>query len=211
LARVGVPPEHVEAILLTHYHTDHTAGLAPLLFGWHVETSRSRPLLVAGPPGLRRVRDGLLAAFGSWVGEPGFDIEWRELSAPDSLTLDGGVRVEFREVRHSPALTCLGYRFVADERILTISGDTEDCPGLRELARGADLLLADAGYPDDAAVAGHLTPSQVAAVVRDANVKRLVLTHFAIGEHEVAILAEVRRLVGGDVQAARDGDRYEVK
>jgi ribonuclease BN (tRNA processing enzyme) len=41
------------------------------------------------------------------------------------------------------ALDCLGYRVNAGGRVLSYTGDTIMCDGVRELARGADALVID--------------------------------------------------------------------
>lgn len=67
---------------------------------------------------------------------------------------------------------------------LVFSGDTAPCPALEAAAAGADLLLCDATYPqpeyeDQAALYGHSTFGQSAALAARAGVRRLWLTHYS--------------------------------
>jgi ribonuclease Z len=61
--------------------------------------------------------------------------------------------------------------------------DSRPCPGARELAGGADLLVCEATYLDqerqEAHDHFHMTAAQAAALARDAGVRRLALTHFS--------------------------------
>ena len=67
---------------------------------------------------------------------------------------------------------------------IIFSGDTAPCESLLEATNGADLLVCDATYAEDsqadlAALYGHSTFSQAAALASDANVHRLWLTHYS--------------------------------
>jgi len=61
--------------------------------------------------------------------------------------------------------------------------DTVPCDGAVRLARGADLLVHEATYLDshveEAHERGHSTAAQAAEIARQAQVKRLLLTHFS--------------------------------
>ncbi|MFH1400088.1 MAG: ribonuclease Z [Nanoarchaeota archaeon] len=61
--------------------------------------------------------------------------------------------------------------------------DTEMTPVIVDIAKGADVLVAEATYmerhADKAASHKHMTASQVAQLAGQAGVKRLILTHFS--------------------------------
>lgn len=93
----------IDALLLTHYHGDHVSGLPGLLLSMGNQ-GRELPLLIAGPPGLRRVVEALR------VIAPGlpFSIELREIdpAAPGAFSC-AGLEVEPFALRHG--MPCLGY------------------------------------------------------------------------------------------------------
>lgn len=68
-------------------------------------------------------------------------------------------------------------------RKIVFSGDTEPCQSVRELARGADLLVHEATYAQRdkelALRSGHSTAKEAAQLAREAGVKKLCLTHFS--------------------------------
>jgi|HigsolmetaAR204D_1030405.scaffolds.fasta_scaffold09585_2 ribonuclease Z len=68
-------------------------------------------------------------------------------------------------------------------RKIVFSGDTEPCDSVRELARGADLLVHEATYAQKdkelAERSGHSTAWEAAMLAREAGVKKLCLTHFS--------------------------------
>ena len=64
------------------------------------------------------------------------------------------------------------------------TGDTAPCESIEHAAGSADLLIMDATYADDthadkAALYGHSTFTQTAALAARAKVKRLWLTHYS--------------------------------
>jgi ribonuclease Z len=92
--------------------------------------------------------------------------------------------------------------------------DTRPCPGAEALARGADLLVCEATYQDDAAREAHeryhMTASGAAELAARAGVRRLALTHFS---QRYTGLDGFRAQAGGrhgDVFVADDLTRVEV-
>ncbi|MFJ1756881.1 ribonuclease Z [Kitasatospora sp. NPDC088134] len=93
--------------------------------------------------------------------------------------------------------------------------DTRLCPGVLELADGADLLVIEATFLEaDAQLAeehGHLTAGQAARVAAEAGVRRLVLTHFSQRYPDLAgHRAEAEKYFDGEVVVAEDLARVPV-
>ncbi len=92
----------LDAVLLTHYHADHTSGLAGVLFSTAF-ADRKEPILIAGPPGLRR----LLEAVAVFTGRLPFEINWVELQDGSSFDV-GPLRISCLLGDHWAP--CLAYR-----------------------------------------------------------------------------------------------------
>ena len=100
-------------------------------------------------------------------------------------------------------------------RRIVITGDTRPCAATAEMARNADLLVHEATFGDEeaerAAETGHSTAREAATVARDADVRRLVLTHFSARySRDASELEREAHEVFTNVLIARDGTEIDV-
>ncbi len=81
LARLGLAPTSIDAVLVSHLHGDHFGGI-PFLVLHQQFARRERPLLLVGPPGLRnRVMEAMEVLFpGSSQIERRFELQITELN-----------------------------------------------------------------------------------------------------------------------------------
>lgn len=187
LATVGLPLERLDGVLLTHYHTDHCADVAALLFALRAPQFAGRkPLRLFGAPGLLRLLQKLTEAW-PWLEPRGYELRPTEL-LPGTFALDGAT-VTAVPIRHTAQ--SLGYRFTTAAGSVAFSGDADTCDELVELARGTDLFVCDCAMPDGEKIDGHLTPSLAAAHAERAEAAQLLLTHFypACDGHDLAAAA----------------------
>jgi ribonuclease BN (tRNA processing enzyme) len=89
LKSMGVDPNSVTAVVISHLHGDHFGGLPFLILDGQF-SGRTQPLLVAGPPGTQdRLAQALEVLFpGSSGMRRRFEVEVRELTAYDGLIID---------------------------------------------------------------------------------------------------------------------------
>ena len=120
VAACGIDLGDIDAVLLTHFHTDHCADLAALLFGLRSPRYEGRrPLLVAGAHGLAELLGHLTAAW-PWLSPRGFELEVREIGEGGHEI--AGLRVEAVRVEHTDA--SLGYRVTGSNgAVAAFSGD----------------------------------------------------------------------------------------
>ncbi len=206
LVRLGISHEKIERVFLTHFHPDHTADLIHFLFASKnpdVLKTRS-PFTICGPTGLHAFIHALQCAYPQWLDIPAEIMQLEELATDGNNEWDqGSFRVKTAPSNHTP--NSLAYRIEdrAGKRVV-FSGDTGFCEGIINLAKGADLLILEAAFPDGHEVEGHLTPSLAGTMARLAGVKRLVLTHFYPECLKTDIATQCRRSWKGELTLGED-------
>ena len=176
MRRLGVDPLAIDAVILSHLHGDHFGGIPFLILDGQF-TRRTRPLVVAGPPGVEeRVREAMEVLFpGSWRVQRRFDVRFVELA--DRVTLEiASVSVTPFGVVHASGAPPFALRIGADGRTVTYSGDTEWTDTLIDAARGADLFIAEA-YFFERVVKYHLDLATLLKHRSELDCRRLIVTH----------------------------------
>jgi ribonuclease BN (tRNA processing enzyme) len=207
LSRLGLPWQALTHILLSHFHTDHVADLAPLLFAFRHGLDRPRrdSLHLMGPQGLREHLRWLSGAHGSYVTDPGFPLVVEEFPSERSWgPFPGEVMVEVRPTLHTE--NSLAFRIGAEGLLLGYTGDTGPDEGLGAFFRGCRVLVAECSFPDGEGMDTHLTPADLANLAAGAKPEVLITTHAyppLVPEEVPQLLAKAG--YGGKVFAARDG------
>jgi ribonuclease Z len=173
LQRMALAPGRVEAVLLTHFHSDHIDGLGALMLQRWVAGSNTTPLPIHGPQGVDAVVAGFNAAYsldrGYRIAHHGPQVVppegfggvakpfvskaptplTRAADVPDVVVIsDGDLKVTAFPVSHAPIEPAVGYSFEYKGRKVVISGDTTPSPRVEAAAKGADLLVHEALAPN---------------------------------------------------------------
>ena len=212
LTQLGVWYADVDAVLLTHLHSDHVVGLADLwLTGWLI-AGPHRPLKVLGPAGTSELVEGLRRAFAFDVGirvqddrAPAARAQIEVVEIKEGVVLeDEGVHVRAFDVDHRPIVPALGYRVDFRGRSVVLSGDTRFSPNLVQHARGVDLLSHEVGDAPPEVLAGDEDVRRVVAQhTRAADVGRV----FATAKLKLAVFSHLTLLGGFSVANLVDGAR----
>ena len=199
-------PLSIDAVLLSHLHADHCLDLCGFYVLRKYHPSGPQPRIpVWGPDG---TADRMARAY-DLPTDPGMTAEF------DFHCWAGPVQIGPFAVVPVPVahpVAAYGLRIVADGATLAYTGDTGPTPALDDLARDADLLLAEASFRsvDSAPPDLHLTGAEGGAVAARAGARRLVLTHVPPWHDPQEALAEARTTYAGPSELARSGAVYEL-
>lgn len=189
--------EQVDAVVISHRHPDHCADLNPLLRARALREDPPAALPVYALPG---ALDAVLA-----LDRPGMladAYELHEFTAGDHLTL-GPFDAQTRLLPHS--VPNAGVRLSAGGRAVAYTGDSGPSADVVELARDADLFLAEASYVDKVPdhLRDHLSSAREAGrQAARAGVGRLLLTHLMPGTDHSAAQAAASAHYNGPVGIA---------
>ena len=189
--------ERIDAVFISHGHPDHCADLNPLLRARAFHDDPPPPLPVYALPG---ALDAVLA-----LDRPGMLTDayvLHEFTAGSALDV-GPFRAETRLLPHW--VPNAGVRLVADDQVLAYTGDTGASPDVAELARGADLLVAEATYVDEVPESSrrYLSTARLAGRhAADAGAGRLLLTHLWPGTDPAAARAAAADEYAGEIGVA---------
>ncbi len=163
LTGLGLPVGRLNAVLLTHFHSDHISSLGELhLASW--ARGRDSQMNVYGGPGVNQVVDGFNMAYGLDYGyrtghhgeaimpSKTAGLKAHPFVAPEkgmmTIYQDGEVTVSAFRVNHPPIEPSYGYRFDYRGRSVVISGDTTKYGNLIDAAQKADVLVHEVLQPD---------------------------------------------------------------
>ena len=171
-------PEKIDAIILSHLHYDHMSDVLPLSFRFAMQGKHIPVYAPAEPQNVRALLD--CAAF-----------EWRDIAQGGQI---GDISFTAMPVRHP--VPAYAVRLQSRDSVLCYTGDTNTCDGLSDFAKDCQLLLADACFTDALWNENlpHLSARKAAELARDADAKRLMLTHFRPDISRETLLSEAQQV-----------------
>jgi ribonuclease BN (tRNA processing enzyme) len=205
LDRLGIDPNRIGTIFITHLHGDHFGGLVWWMIHANHISGRTTALTVVGPAGIEARFNAAAEALypGSTATPRKFELLFRELT--DRVPLDiGGVRVTPFEVVHPSGAPPYALRFEVEGRAVAFSGDTEWVESLIPAAQGTDLFIAECyGFEQEAR--SHMHWRIIERNLDRLGARKVLITH--MGADMLGNLAAVtdRRVI-----AAWDGLTLEI-
>lgn len=194
----------LKALVLTHLHLDHVVDVYSF-YHW-IRFARTNPGLtgvaVHAPAGSGEILAQVLTPYGTATF--GEHLVFHSVRNGDRLTI-GELSLSFVRTRH-PVET-YAVRAEAGGRVLVYTADTGPSDEVTALARGADLLIAEASLqaPAEGMQDVHMTAAEAGEMAAAAGAGRLLLTHIPPGLDPERSLEQAQERYGGEISVASDG------
>jgi len=179
LPKAGVSLDEPRAVMLSHFHADHTFGIAWLILGRVLLHEQSPPLTVFGPAGTSAYLERLLdLAWGEEMRRRSWErlqLTVHELAGGDTFEVTGSRARAFR-MQHARRFDCLGFTLERSGVRLGYSGDAEMSAELEALVAASDHMITEMTYDSEAGEM-HLSRRDVEGLMQRHPSTHFIITH----------------------------------
>lgn len=239
MGQIKVPVGKIDALFITHYHSDHVSGIPDVwLTGWlgPVFGRRQTALHVVGPTGAKNLMENLQKAYALDISiretdeklpPSGIAVNVEEFAKDGVVYEKGGVEVIAFEVDHGDAIKpSYGYRIEYKDHAAVISGDTRYNQNVIKYGTGADLLIHEVciarpellSFPFAKAIlAHHTSPHDAGRVFAQAKPKLAAYTHLSFLSSEKIpeptlddVVSQTRETYDGPLEVGEDLTSFEI-
>ncbi len=210
LSQLGVSVNDIDYVFLTHFHPDHTSDLFPLFMNYRLSDLFSPGSITKfpkffGPEGIEKfitnysINSELFACNG-----------WNKIDMIDypsvPINLDNLVIKPFKVDHIAFGVPAKAYalRFEIDNKIITFSGDSNNCQGIKDATKNADIFVCDSSYPSGKSNQSHMDTYEIGQISQYSNVKKTVLVHFYPQFNPSDLVKEVKNKFDGEVIEGKD-------
>lgn len=199
--------ENVTAVVISHMHPDHFLDIIPMRYALRYgPRANGRKVRLLLPPDGEQLLRKMADAFHSescddYLGDV-YEISAYDPTRPLRL---GDATLTFAPTAHY--IPTFAVRYQADGVSLTFSADTALEPRVCALGRETDVFLCEATLlpgVHETNGRGHLSAREAGMMARDADVRRLVLTHYGSETNDAELISEARATFGGEITIADD-------
>ncbi|MAE87759.1 MAG: hypothetical protein CMB80_33805 [Flammeovirgaceae bacterium] len=177
LKQISLSPEHIDLIVITHFHGDHYGGLPFLVISNKIEYQRTRPLIICGPKGVKekvyQLQEAVYPGTSSFLEEINAVFYEYQESFREFLP---NVEVRGLAVTHAPPSNPHGVQLRIGDKLFGFSGDTEWHEHLIDLAEQTDLFILECNNLTKDSP-GHIGYETVLTKKELLKTRRLLLTH----------------------------------
>jgi ribonuclease BN (tRNA processing enzyme) len=166
----NVKPDEIDAVILSHYHSDHIADIGVLQHARLIQ-------------GFLGKKPSCLPIYAHTWDEQGFSkLSYKDITKgiaydPNAAISVGPFHITFLATAHP--VPCFAMRIETDEGVLVYTADTAYREELITFSEKAQVLLCECNLYGDqnGSGAGHMTSFDAGKLANLAQVEKLVLTH----------------------------------
>jgi phosphoribosyl 1,2-cyclic phosphodiesterase len=200
---LGLDPRKIDGILVSHAHPDHYTDAEVLVEAMTGGTVRRRGVLAAAKSVLKGGETAEAAISKYHQSLP----RWLVEVSPQTEFGVGDARVVGAEARHSD-VDAVGFRFETTAGSVGYTSDTKLFEGIARCYKDVRVLILCVLRPSGEPWKGHMTTDDAIDIVKTAEPRFVVLTHFGMKMIFRGPTKEARRVereTGVETVAARDG------
>jgi len=195
LEKVCIDYKEIDAVFITHFHTDHISDLNALIqaLQWTPGFTRTKDLIIIGPVGIKQFYSEVILPMSKKPET--FSVKIKEIKN----------KISFKEydvfcckTNHNDV--SIAYKFKENNKTLVISGDTGFDETFISFCKQCDVLLLECSFSNNNKTKGHLTPQECGTIAKQAHAQKLILTHLYPLQSETR-LDEARRVFSNTIMA----------
>ncbi|PLS02986.1 MBL fold metallo-hydrolase [Neobacillus cucumis] len=165
-----IQPQELDAVILSHYHPDHTADIGVLQHARLIQGFLGNELPT-------------LPIYGHSFNEHEFSkLTYKTITKghaydPEGTLTAGPFKLSFLKTNHP--VPCYAMRIEAGGKTLVYTGDSSFKEEFIDFSRNADVLLCECNFygNQNGRSAGHMNSVEAGQLAQKAEVKQLILTH----------------------------------
>lgn len=200
LGKLGLDPNRVDTILVSHLHGDHFGGLVWWLIHALYVAKRQTPLTIAGPRGIeRRFLTAAEALYPDSTTVPRrFDLRFLELTAGKTTAVEG-IEVQPYLASHPSGAPSHLMRISIEGRVIAFTGDTEWVDDIVACQDKADVFICEC-QTFRTPIRYHMNWGVLESNAPQFTAKRVLVTHMG-----AEMLAQAPVVIRPPLVAAYDG------
>ncbi|MBN2041389.1 MAG: MBL fold metallo-hydrolase [Spirochaetes bacterium] len=208
IAKAGIDFHKISHFFYTHYeHPDHVNDLPFILFAKKYDTRENKSnITMTGPSGFCEFIKNLKTLYPNLQELP-FETNIREMHNEEIIYDTFSIKT--KPSSHGK-VSSVAYRIECNNKSIVYTGDTDYCKNIVELARDADILIADSSFPDQLKIENHLSPGFAGKIASESGAKKLILTHFYPQCDEYDILSQAAQKFNGEIIISEDMMQIEL-
>jgi ribonuclease BN (tRNA processing enzyme) len=210
---------NLDCIFITHFHPDHF-NLDSLIQSFYVRARKSgaeKTLIVYGP---KSIREKFEVSWNDKHVSGAYEKELLRILDLKFVEYENEKEINIlKDVKAIPYSVCHGemnayaLKFQLKDKIISYSGDSGVCNGIRKASTNADFFICEAAIDvndNENNLQSHLSCFTAGEIAKKSNVKKIALVHYLGKDQDSIMKKEVEKSgFNGEINIVKDLDSFE--